>query len=178
MLLARLRSKRNLRGQAMAESILMLPLYFLFVFAFLQVLELGLAAIVAHYAASSVARMAVQNENFSGTCFATIPEADVQAKVESLMFGGFMKYAGVKAAIVKNPPTADVSVVVRLEVAAFPFVNTAFHAALTDSVDGAPTCVNNDVVPINTFGPFNFSANPPYLFYVNGRSIARMNYQP
>src|SRR5437879_1733754 len=52
-------SYRN--GQSVTESIVMLPVYLLLVFGVLQLGQLGTALLVANYAASAIARQAVQD---------------------------------------------------------------------------------------------------------------------
>ena len=49
-------------GQAMTETILLLPFFFMLVFGLLQLGQLGVALLVSNYAASAIARQVVQDQ--------------------------------------------------------------------------------------------------------------------
>ena len=54
-----------MRGQMLTESFLMLPLFLAIAIAALQIAQLGLATVMTHYAASSIARQAASSQSYS-----------------------------------------------------------------------------------------------------------------
>src|SRR5690349_10989614 len=124
---------RNHTGQAMTESVMLMPLYFLIVFALLQVGQLGAALLVVEYGASTVARQASQDEdpsvvaNASGSVFSLDTTQNYKQKFVNLFVAG-MQYAGLTGKIKGNgsttniDPAATLTVNACAKVNAFPFL--------------------------------------------------------
>ena len=75
-----LRPAHSTRGQSLAESVLVMPLFFFLVFGLLQIAQLGIALVVTQYAASSLARKAANESGFPPVRFAWM---DVTGIVQS-----------------------------------------------------------------------------------------------
>lgn len=163
----------------MLETLFMMPLFLIVAFGALQVAELGMALMLANYAASSVATKGVQDPALNTPSLGPPPAiAAYGPKVDSLMVGQLQRDALV-ACIQKDPngaPTADLLVAVRAKLPAWPMMGNVLSGAFgSQSYDAQPlTCPGLD----NTsgFGPFNFSSQAPYYFYVTGWAKARLNY--
>jgi hypothetical protein len=147
-------------------------------FMVLQLAELGVALLMANYAASSIARKAANEKSFG-----TAPVVDLspyQAKAENLMVAG-MTLDGLPIGCVRRDdpavPTATLAVAVRTKVQAWPFFSTMMNGAVKSQYD-PQGLLCPDLVDSNAFGPFNFSAKAPYYFYVTGRASVRLNYVP
>jgi hypothetical protein len=146
-------------GQSTTETIILLPLYFVFVFGLLQVAQLGIALAVSSYAASSVARRMVQDNTLNASSY--------QATFQNLMTAG-MRYNDLYADNAASGAQifTDITVHACAEVSAFPLVGDFLNRPLTPYKGN---CRSG-----NAMGPFSFSG-PPYKFIVRGRAVARMN---
>ena len=155
------------KGQSMTETILLLPLYFLFVFGLLQAGQLSVALLVANYGASSIARRMVADDADSPDKY--------RPRFENLLVAG-MKYEGLKAS--HEPDSgggsgllSSVTVDACSKVGAFPFVAQTLHAipAVNSRLAGGGGC------DVKNGQPFFFNGTQ---FIVHGRATARRNYNP
>jgi hypothetical protein len=164
----------------MTETLLMLPLFLAAMFLVIELAQLGVALMTANYAASSIARKAANEQTLTALAAVTPAPAIKTAysqKASDLMVAG-MSLDDVAGCIMKDDPdvpTAELEVVVRTKIPAWPFFADLVHGALKSQYDPV-TLVCPDTP--GTFGPFNFSANAPYAFYVSGRARVRLNYVP
>jgi Flp pilus assembly protein TadG len=166
-------------GQAVVESVLLMPLFFLFVFGLMQIAQLGIATIVANYAASSVARKAASEQNFPTATLGVPISLDTKyiQKANAMMVAGMQMDGGLTACIDSDPgvPTANLLVTLRTKLRAWPFFGDVIHTALKSTYDvqggGCGTAANP-----GGFGPFNFSGQAPYFFFVTGSAKVRLNY--
>ena len=152
-------------GQAMTESILLMPAYFLLVFGLLQLGQLATGLLVANYAASAIARQVVQDQTNS-----TALGGSYQTRYEALMTAG-MKHGKLIAEYTRDGGLfSNVTVHACAEINAFPFVGEFLKPALSRYSGGCGA--------LTTVLPFSFISSPPYRFMVQGKATARMNYQP
>ena len=157
--------KGLIKGQTLAESAMLMPLFLMLIFALFQVGHLGIGLAIVNYAASSIARQAVAQNGYN--------QGDADAKFKKLLF------AGVTSSEVKATPSSDAdNVTTNLKVTAcgvltaYPlvgqFLEKSLHAGSTPAED-ACSGVNKWMGPIGLKGP-------PYQFIIQGQSTVRMNY--
>jgi len=169
----------NATGQALTESILLLPVFLLFVIGVLQISQIGVAIVLSQYAASSVARKASSAQVLSS---GSHPDLNTyEPKVKALMQVG-MQYDGMQGCVANtnsgNDPTAELEVAVRSKIEAWPFFSTLMNQVVQ-------TQYSTNVIDCTTMsnpggiGPVNFSgqSTPPY-FYITGKAKVRLNYVP
>ena len=178
------RTIRSPVGQSITESILMMPIYFLIIFALLQVGQLGAALVVTNYGASTVARKISQDEDPSvlGPIRGTLGPLDsapenYKQKFENLFVAG-MQYAGLTGKIDgnSNDPAATLTVNACAKVNAFPLVGIFVHSIFGNRFDARGTCDVDTGPP--SFGPFQFTPSAPYAFVIRAKAQVRLNYQP
>lgn len=160
----------------MTESILLLPLFLLFVFGLLQIAQLGIAVVMTNYAASSIARTAAASNAITMASSGSVSSiTQYNSNAEKFMVAG-MNFAGVRACVETTPPTATLTVRVRARVNAYPFFAQVLSASLRDRYadTGSGNCPDMDNA--TTFGPFNFTDIGSYYFFVNGIARTRLNY--
>jgi hypothetical protein len=154
-----------------------MPLFLFFMFMVLQLAELGVALLMTNYAASSVARTAANATSAGGA--AVIDLGPYQGKLENLMTAG-MTLTDKRACVVRDDPTvptATLAVAVRAQVQAWPFFSNILSGVWNGQYAPQPLLCPS-LVDTQSFGPFNFSAQAPYYFYVTGRAAVRLNYVP
>jgi hypothetical protein len=144
-------------GQTISETILLMPLFLFLVFGVLQLGQLGVAVVVANYAASAAARQMVQDNSGSPDGYRSrfrkilavgMKNEDLQATTN----GGLLRNVTVHACA---------------QVDAYPFIGQLAGGILSGLRGGG--CEN--------MGILAFNPSPP-SFTVHGKAIARMNYQP
>jgi Flp pilus assembly protein TadG len=146
-------------GQAVTETIVLLPLFFLLVFGLLQLGQLGTALLVANYAASAMARQMVQDNSTTAN----------KTRFTNMLTAG-MKSANVEQDIQSTGVFANVTVHACADIDAFPFVNQILGGVLSRvAPGGAGNC--------KALGTFGYTSSPP-RFTVHGQAEARMNYRP
>src|SRR5690349_6547823 len=116
------------RGQVTTETLLLAPVFFLLVFGALQLAHVGLGVALVHYATSSVARQAVQNNT----------EQIDKSKFENFMIAGLqapeVRGSGEQGA---SSVLKDLTVVGCAKLPAYPFVGQTLKAAWKgDTSDG------------------------------------------
>ena len=161
----RMASSSRASGQSTSETVLMLPFYLFLVFGLLQLGQLATAVIIADYAASAVARQAVQEG-------ATSPSSSDQARFESLLLVG-MKSPVLNFKTDGTTLLSDITVDACATVDAFPFLGQFLTAAVHQNYSGGGDCGSGQ-----SMGPLYFNGAAPYAFRVHGRATARMNYHP
>lgn len=153
----------------------MIPLFFLFVFGLLQGGQLGVAAIVMHYSASTIARKAAE-EDKSATGVGSY-----SATLNKLMVGG-MKADKLWACYVPGEDagalTPTIVVNATAKISAFPLVGEFLKVAIGNAYAGTTLNGSCTAAEPPSLGPFYFVATPPYSFVVRGKAMARMNYHP
>jgi hypothetical protein len=176
--------RRKNRGQAITESILVLPLFLVLVVGGLQLAQLGMAIVISNYAASSIARKAVSEQSFSATATGAVNLANYDQKAKSLMTAGMQvdDPHGLVGCVIQQPgntsPTAELHVAVRTKLSAWPVFAQLLHTVWLGTYDAQPlACLQQPSNP-GGFGPFNFSAQAPYYFYVTGEARVQTNYVP
>ena len=136
---------------------------------------------MANYAASSVARKAANDVSMTAAGAGTPVNLIVyRQKVGNLLVAGMeLDPEGLRGCIDRDPaaPTAELSVAVRTKLQAWPFFGDILHTAFQSTYD-APPLLCPDLATTGSFGPFNFSAQAPYYWYVTGRARVRLNYAP
>jgi hypothetical protein len=157
---------KNRSGQAMTETVLMLPFYLILAFGLIQIGQLATALIVANYAASAIARQAVQDGNTGNT-------SAYEARLDGLMMAG-MKSGVVKLDTDGTGIMKNVTVHACAQIDALPFLGQFLGAVFKQNYGGGGACDDSGAA----LGPFFFNGGPPYYFRVHGRSTARMNYKP
>ena len=172
----RLLSKRE--GQTLAEAVLLAPLFFFFALGLLQACQLGVALVMANYAASSVVRKAAA-DGITGAGIVSMTAYN--QKAQNLMVAG-MQFLDVQGCVQADPgmPTASLAVQVRATVSAWPFFSNLIHGALQSNYAGAGTSCGVQgptFADTQAIGPFNFSANAPYYFTIRAVAKTRLNYQ-
>ena len=127
------------RGQAMTETILMVPLYFLIVFGLLQIGQLGVALLMVNYGASSVARAVAQDPPKLGPAdgYGLIDMKELgfpfKEKFSKLLIGG-MYDSKIRGCIEKDSNvTATLHVFGSASVNAFPLLGNFLASARTSS---------------------------------------------
>ena len=149
----------NRGGQAISETLLLLPLYLLLVFALLQLGQLGTALVITNYAASTVARDFVQNNS--------VDNGAGEVHFRRLMVAG-MKNATIESIKDQNGMLSNVTVHACAEIDAFPLVGSVLGRGLSSHLSGT-NCQALSYV--------GFTGSPPYRFIVHGTATLRMNYQ-
>lgn len=134
-----------------------MPIFLFLVFAVLQVGQLGVAVMVANYAASSAARQMVQDN-------ADSPDG-YRSRFQKILTVG-MKNEDLEATT-SGGLLRNVTVHACAEVDAYPFIGQLAGSVLSRL--RATGCEN--------MGILAFNPSPP-SFTVHGKAIARMNYQP
>jgi len=177
-----MRIARAVQGQAMTESVIMMPLFFLLVFGLLQLAHLGLAVVMANYAATSIARKAASEKDFStvpkGTPAGNMTGYTQQAN--NLFVAGMQldSTGGLMGCVEQSDisvPTEELVVLVRAQFSPFPFVGY-FLNGIFGTKYAAALLSCNDLTNQSGFGPFNYSSQPP-TFYVTGSGKVRLNYK-
>jgi Flp pilus assembly protein TadG len=149
----RLFHRRGQNGQTTTETILWLPFFLFFAFGLIQAGQLGTALIVTNYAASAVARQAVQeNGAISG---------GAKSRFERLLIAG-MRNAQLTSTTQSGGLASNITVTACADVPALPFVATFLGRPL-----GGGGCGSGGLVSLNG-----------NMFTVQGKARARMNYQP
>ena len=167
----------------MTETVILLPLFFFMVFALLQLSHLGFAVVMANYAASSIARQAASERDFSAAVRGS-PVAIIAAygqKAKDLMVAGMQLdgNSGLIGCIEQSDPTVptgELVVLVRARLPAWPFVGILLNGALGSQYDAQPLSCGN-LTNAQGFGPFNYSPDPPQTFFVTGSGKVRLNYK-
>ena len=155
-------------GQTSTEAILLIPVFLLLVFAIVQIAHIGVGVVVMQYAASSIARQAVQSGDPND-------EAKAKEKLGHLMFAGLTAgkvHTGLKTETTANEVTPTVEVVTCAELTAYPFVGEFLSKASWKTANATTECLGSSLTPVMLKGP------APYKFLIRGQSLARMNYQP
>jgi hypothetical protein len=164
------------RGQSLTESVVLLPLFLMFVFALLQIAQLGVAVVMTNYAASSIARTAAESNAIGGGSSGSVSAiTQYQSNAEKFMVGG-MNFAGVRACVSATPPTATITVRVRARIDAYPFFAQVLASTLKDTYADLGTGACPDMDSHTGFGPFNFTIQGGTYFFINGIARARLNY--
>lgn len=132
------------RGATTVETLLMTPLYFLFVFGLLQLGQLMTALLVVNYAAGAIARQAVA-DNIRGD--RAYPEI-----LKRLMIAGMKNPSAM--AKPKDGMLADVNVDACVEVGAFPFVSQV--AAKSIAPGSSSNCDGVNIIAFNRSGTGSF----------------------
>jgi len=150
-------------GQTLTETAVLAPLFFTLVFALLQVCHLGLAVAIVNYGASSAARLAVEQNDTSGS--------NATTQFKKLLAAGLTAHGNVQTRPVdQDSVTQNLVVTACAQLPAYPFVGELLDKALssangTDCAQGA-----------KMMGPIGLTG-PPYYFIIEGQAKARMNYQ-
>lgn len=176
--------KLSQNGQAVTETIVVLPIFLMIALGVLQLAQLGVALAMANYAASSVARSVVSSAASSSTN-SSLNLSAYQTKADQLMVAGMQLDSMIGC--VQNGlangtstlPVSNVMVGLQAKVRAFPFFGNILHGALGNRYEPPgtpPSCqdVTQREGSVNIF----YSNSAPYYFYVLGTSQARMNYAP
>ena len=166
----------------MTETVILLPLYFVLVFGLLQLAHLGLAVVMANYAAASIARKAASEKDLSsvsrgqpaGNMAGYIPQAN------NLLIAGMQLDSGgglIGCVEQSDPtvPTGELVVLVRAQFPPFPFVGY-FLNGVFGSKYAAVSLSCSDLTNQSGFGQFNYSPQPPTI-YVTGSGKVRLNYK-
>ena len=154
------------QGQAMTETVLLLPIYLFIVFGLLQVSQLAVGALVANYAASAIAREAVRDGS-------TGNQGSYTAKFQGLLAVG-MKNPEVNVEPDNRGLLSNVTVHACAQIDALPFVGQFLTFAVGQRYNGGGGCGTGGV----SMGAFYFNGAAPYAFRVHGKATARMNYKP
>lgn len=155
------------KGQSLTETVILLPLFLLLIFAIVQTCHLGIALAIVNYGASAVARQAVQqNSNFASSG---------QARFNKLMMAG-MKPLQLHGVAAREENSSQTSVTSNMEVTAcaelpaYPFVGQLLDKALSSPAESDPCGGTKSLGPVSLKGP------APFHFIVHGQARARMNY--
>jgi Flp pilus assembly protein TadG len=157
--------RAHVGGQTMMEAVILLPLFLPLAFAIFQVGHLAIGVAIVNYAASSVAREAVEQNAYS--------QSQADMKFHRLLFAGLTssEIKGNQASD-SDRVTANLTVTACAKLPAYPlvgpFLDKAIHAGSTPT-ENACTGVNKWIGPIGLQGP-------PYQFIVQGQAVARMNF--
>jgi Flp pilus assembly protein TadG len=154
------------RGQTVMEVATLFPLFMLFAFLSLQLGHLGIGIAIVNYAASSVARQAVAQNGFN--------QGEALAKFNKIIF------AGLQSPTITGTPeqdggegTSNMKVTACAELPAFPLVGPfLFNSIHSGASSSAGSCAGAD----KWLGPVGLKKGSPYHFVIQGRAIARMNY--
>jgi hypothetical protein len=160
---------RQIRGQSITETLLLLPLYLALVFGMLQAAYIGLALATTSHAAGSIARRAAREDTVK-----SFPEDRYKDRLDAVLFAGMKPYA-VKASVPDHPTLPVVTVNACAEIMAFPLVGTFFNALFKDAYDGG----GDICAPGNkkSMGPIYFVPKPAYHFVIEGSAEVRFNIQ-
>jgi hypothetical protein len=156
---------RYKQGQTLIESVMLLPLFLVLTFAVYQVGHLAIGVAIVNYAASSVAREAVELNGYS--------QGEADLKFKKLLFAGLTS-SEIRGNQVTDTDrvTANLTVTACAKVPAYGgvglFLDKAMHAGSTPTEQSC-TGVSKWIGPIGLMGP-------PYQFIVQGQAVARMNY--
>jgi len=154
-------------GQSITETILTLPLYLAVVFGLLQVGQLATGLLVVNYAASTIAREAVQENALS-------IKSQYVTRFTNLLTVG-MTYKDLQfAQDTSTPPLISIKVDACAQLGVFPLLGEIFLKPALGTKYAGGVCGG----PAPTLGPFSFNGSPPYRFTLHGTATARMNYQP
>lgn len=142
---------------------LLLPVYLLLVFGLLQMGQLAIALLVTDYAASAIARQAVQ-EGSTGS------QGSYNDRFQRLLTVG-MKNPTVQV-VADSGLLSNVTVHACAQIDAMPFIGQIIGRPLASGLGtgGPGNCQN--------LRAFAFSGGAPYAFTVHGKATARMNYRP
>jgi Flp pilus assembly protein TadG len=159
-------------GQSLTETLLLMPLFLLFVFGLLQVCQLGIAILMVNYAASSIARKAASENNFAPPANVSSIMSNYQQKSSGLMVAGMQPLitGGLLGCVESSPPTANLFVAVRTKISAWPFfAQTVDKALRSPGAPAALSCSGNNTVDFS-------NESGAYYFYVTGQAKVRLNY--
>jgi hypothetical protein len=158
-----MRSDKTESGQSLSEAVLLSPLFFLMMFAIIQACHLGIAMVLVSYGASSVARLAVQENGYEAS--------SAMPKFQKLMIAGliFRKLSPME----DNPGDVaqNITITACAELPAYPAVGQFLARAL-------PAGGNTDCGGAKHLGPISLTGQAPYHFILHGEATARMNYKP
>jgi len=141
----------------------MAPFFFLLAFALLQACHLGLAVAIVNYGASSAARLAVEQNDPSGTNAAT--------QFKNVLSAGLTFVKINTQAVDQDSVTQNIVVTACAQVPAYPFVGQFLDKALT-SANGTDCAEGAKMM-----GPIGLKVPAPYYFIIVGQAKARMNYK-
>jgi len=167
----------------MTETLILLPLFFFLVFGLLQLVQLGLAVVMVNYAASSIAREAASEKDFS-TAARGAPATGVDSyglKASNLMVAGMRLdgSSGLLGCVEQSDvtvPTGELVVLVRARLQAWPFIGYVLNGIFGNQYNAQPLSCT-DLKNSQGFGPFNYSPSPPQTFFVTGTGKVRLNYK-
>jgi len=153
-------------GQTVTESVMMMPLFLIFVFALLQLGHLGIGIAIVNYAASSVARQAVAQNAYN--------QGDAESKFNNILMAGF-KSNEIKSTSVSDPEnvTTNLKVTACAELPAYPLVGHFLYQAITSGSGPSPDACSGAT---KWLGPVGLKGPAPYHFIIQGQAVARMNY--
>jgi hypothetical protein len=166
----------------MTESVILMPLFFVLVFGLLQLAHLGLAVVMANYAATSIARKAASEKDFSTTPRG-MPAGNMTGytqQANNLFVAGMQldSTGGIMGCVEQSDmsvPTEELVVLVRAQFSPFPFVGTFLNQIFgTQYATSLLSCT--DLTNQSGFGPFNYVPQPPTI-YVTGSGKVRLNYK-
>jgi len=167
----------------MTETVILLPLFFFIVFGLLQVAQLGLAVVMANYAASSIARKAASENNYStaapGTSVGSITAYGQKASdlmVAGMQLDGSTGLLGCVEQSDMTVPTGELVVLVRAQLSAWPLTGSVLSGIFGSQYNTQPLSCS-DLKNAQGFGPFNFSPSPAPTFFVTGTGKVRLNYK-
>lgn len=142
------------RGQAISETLVLLPIYLALILFVIQISQIGLAIILTNYGASKVVHQAV-SEN-------TTDPARYKSLLDSVMIAGMKTYSLTGHVDDPNSHTRMLTVEVAAEIRAFPMVGELLHSMIGSS----PGSV------------VRLSDQAPYMWIVKGVAQSRMNFAP
>jgi Flp pilus assembly protein TadG len=167
----------------MTETVILLPIFFFIVFGLLQVAQLGLALVMVNYAASSIARTAASEKNFStetpGVAVGSIDSYGQKASnlmVAGMQMDGSSGLIGCLEQSDVTVPTGELVVLVRAQLSAWPFIGYILNGIFGNQYATQPLSCG-DLTNAHGFGPFNYSPNPLPTFFVTGTGKVRLNYK-
>jgi hypothetical protein len=133
-------------------------------FGLLQIGHLGIAMALVNYGASSAARKAVEQNDPTG--------ANAAQQFSSLIAGTVgLKSPSVRCSSDGATPAPNITVTACAELPAYPFVGPFLDQALKTRVSDGSCAAG-----ARAFGPVALKG-PPYMFIIEGKAIARMNYK-
>lgn len=166
-------SLRRRAGQAMTETLVMLPIYLGIILGLIQIGQLGIALIVTNYSASKIARKAVAEQTFASSGGA-VSMTSFKTDLENSMVVGMSAGDVVGCVSQSNSVLRELEVRASTKVDAIPFFGDLMHIGMQATYADSPLVGCNE--PAKTIGPFNFSSRSPYYWTVHGVAKARMNY--
>jgi Flp pilus assembly protein TadG len=156
---------KNRRGQTALEVAALIPLFMMLAYTLLQLGYLGIGTAIVSYAASSVARQAVAENDFN--------KGDAQTKFNNLMMAGLKSTDIIGTKIADGDGTTNLRVTACAELPSFPLAGKVLAKAIKSTTPPGPDACSGAT---KWLGPIGLKGASASHFIIQGQAVVRMNY--